>query len=146
MVLDKLQRNVFGVPLADMRPSKAHPEHRARRKQLERESPAFNMQDFGIKTAMIGLLALVACFPWEKEVEKHERRREEEGEQERPGRRKGDDDDDDGESRRRNEGGRERRRIGGEERRERRERRHADGRERRKDGGVKEYHHGKSYA
>lgn len=126
MVLDKLQRKVFGAPLPDMRPSKAHPEHRARRKQLERDSPAFNMQDFGIKTAMIGLLALVACFPWEKELEKHERRREEEGGRERTGRRKGDDDD--GESRRRNEGGRERRRIGGEERRERRERRHAGGR------------------
>ncbi|KIN03797.1 hypothetical protein OIDMADRAFT_143290 [Oidiodendron maius Zn] len=144
MVLDKLQRKVFSPPFADMRPSKAHPEHRARRKQLERDSPAFDMKDFGIKTAMIGLLALVACFPWEKELEKHERRREEEGERERTGRRKGDDDD--GESRGRSEGGRERRRIDGEERRERREQRHAGGRERTKDRGVKVYRHGKSYA
>lgn len=73
MVLDKLQESVFGVPLADLPPSKAHPEHRSRRKQLEKESPAFSMGEFGIKAAMMGLLALVACFPWEKELERGKR-------------------------------------------------------------------------
>lgn len=71
MVLDKLQESLFGVPLAHLPPSKAHPEHRARRKKLEKESPAFSMGEFGIKAAMMGLLAVVACFPWEKELERN---------------------------------------------------------------------------
>lgn len=78
MVLDKVQDALFSGPLPDVRPSKAHPEHRAKRKQLEKESPAFSMQEFGIKAGMMALLAAVACFPWEKELEKHEKRKAEE--------------------------------------------------------------------
>jgi hypothetical protein len=87
MVLDKLQDAVFAGPVPDVRPSKAHPEHRAKRKQLEKEHPAFSMQEFGIKAGMMALLAAVACFPWEKEVEKHHerRRQEEEGEERKKG-------------------------------------------------------------
>jgi hypothetical protein len=73
MVLDEVQKAVFGGPLPNMRPSKAHPEERAKRKQLEKESPHFNMQDCGLKTAALVLLAAVACFPWEKKREEHVR-------------------------------------------------------------------------
>jgi hypothetical protein len=139
MVLDKLQNSLFGAPLADLRPSKAHPEHRARRKQLERESPAFSMGEFGIKTAMMGLLALVACFPWEKEVEKHERRLREEEEGKRRRRERGDRGGGDGDGGRREgrDDEREMRRVG---------ERRTDGRRRRDDRGVRVYHYGKSFA
>jgi hypothetical protein len=96
MVLNTVQKAVFGVP--DVRPSKAHPEERAKRKQLEKESPHFNMQDFVLKTGAMVLLAAVACFPWEKKREEHvrdhhperlERRRTGNGEGRDEGRREG---------------------------------------------------------
>ena len=57
----------------DFRPSKAHPEARANRKAFEKESPHFNMNEFGMKAGALALLTAVALFPWEKEHEKHQR-------------------------------------------------------------------------
>jgi hypothetical protein len=137
MVLDKLQESFFGT---DLRPSKAHPEHRAHRKKLERESPAFSMQEFGIKTGMMALLALVACFPWEKELEEHERRKTEEEERVNGdgGRERGRDEDERRERRGEDERRERRRREG---RRDTQRRIEAERREqgRRKDG-VRVYH------
>jgi hypothetical protein len=71
--LDKLK--LEKLKSYDPRPSKAEPEARAARKRLEKENPHFDMvQNFAIKAAAIGALTALALFPWEKQVEKHERR------------------------------------------------------------------------
>jgi hypothetical protein len=59
-------------PLPNPRPAKAHPEHRQKRKEFEKENPHFNMTwNFGMKAGVVALMAALACFPWEKEYDKH---------------------------------------------------------------------------
>lgn len=57
----------------DPRPSRANEEARRIRKQFEKENPHFDMKEFGIKAGAIALLTALTLFPWEKEIEKHER-------------------------------------------------------------------------
>jgi hypothetical protein len=52
---------LFEIP--DPRPSKAHPEHRAARKALEKEHPHFDIKELGLKAGVLMLLAGVALFP-----------------------------------------------------------------------------------
>ncbi|KAI8635308.1 hypothetical protein F5Y19DRAFT_469176 [Xylariaceae sp. FL1651] len=54
-------------------PSRAHPEHRAYRKQLEKEHP------FGFtQMAVLGMLGLTLAWDIEKQVQKHEERKDKE--------------------------------------------------------------------
>ncbi|KAI1143006.1 hypothetical protein F5Y05DRAFT_139072 [Hypoxylon sp. FL0543] len=54
-------------------PSRAHPEHRSRRKELEKEHP------FGWKEPLVlGLLGLTLAWNIEKQVQKHEERKDKE--------------------------------------------------------------------
>ncbi|KAI1409085.1 hypothetical protein F5Y13DRAFT_170638 [Hypoxylon sp. FL1857] len=54
-------------------PSRAHPEHRSRRKELEKEHP------FGWKEPLVlGLLGIGLAWNIEKQVQKHEERKERE--------------------------------------------------------------------
>ena len=55
----------------DPRPSRANPEARAARKNIE--NPHFSMSEVAMKGGALALLTAVALFPWEKELEKHER-------------------------------------------------------------------------
>jgi hypothetical protein len=72
MVLQNLQHILLDGPLPDVRPSRAHPEHRAQRKRYEKESPHFSMSEFGIKAAVLAVLAALACIPWGEEEKKRE--------------------------------------------------------------------------
>jgi len=58
--------------IPDPRPSKAHPEHRAQRKAIERENPHFDTKEFGLKAGILVLLAGIACYPWAKKYAEHE--------------------------------------------------------------------------
>ncbi|OTA91663.1 hypothetical protein M434DRAFT_32534 [Hypoxylon sp. CO27-5] len=59
-------------------PSNAHPEHRSRRKQLEKEHP------FGWKEPLVlGLLGIGLAWNIEKQVQKHEERKEREEQEEK---------------------------------------------------------------
>jgi hypothetical protein len=51
------------LEIPDPRPSKAHPEHRAARKALEKEHPHFDIKELGLKAGVLMLLAGVALFP-----------------------------------------------------------------------------------
>ncbi|RDW68444.1 hypothetical protein BP5796_09101 [Coleophoma crateriformis] len=53
-------------------PSKAHPEHRQKRLELEREHPAFNNKDGYYKAGLLALMAGIALFPWEKKHQEHD--------------------------------------------------------------------------
>jgi len=55
----------------DPRPSKAHPEHRAKRKQFENENPHFNMREAWLKAGVLATMAAVAAYPWEKKYDEH---------------------------------------------------------------------------
>ncbi|KAI0904011.1 hypothetical protein F4823DRAFT_616524 [Ustulina deusta] len=62
-------------------PSRAHPEHRQARKELEKEHPFSFAQ-----VATLGLIGLTLAWDMEKQVRKHEERKEkEEAEQKRRG-------------------------------------------------------------
>lgn len=75
----------------DYLPSRAHPEHRKQRKQLEKEHP------FGVKEfAVLGLIGLTLAWDIEKQVQEREARKDkEEAERNQPQRRRrrGDGDD-----------------------------------------------------
>lgn len=99
---DEMARSRKLLPL-DPRPSRAHPEHRATRKQLEKEN------GYGwVPPVILGLVGLTLAFDVSKDVEKAEekhKKREEEEEGRKRGRRgenrgrsrrhRGDDDDND---------------------------------------------------
>jgi hypothetical protein len=51
------------LEIPDPRPSKAHPEHRAARKALEKEHSHFDIKELGLKAGVLMLLAGVALFP-----------------------------------------------------------------------------------
>lgn len=73
------------VDLRSYLPSNAHPEHRSKRKQLEKEHP------FGWKEPLVlGLIGIGLAWNIEKQVQKHEERkeREEQEEEERQERRR----------------------------------------------------------
>ncbi|KAL3428296.1 hypothetical protein PVAG01_01805 [Phlyctema vagabunda] len=79
----------------DPRPSRAHPEHRAKRLAIEREHPAFNNKDGYYKAGLLALMAGIALFPWEKKHQEHEekiRREERQNQQEDSRRRRSHDD------------------------------------------------------
>jgi hypothetical protein len=102
------------LPIPDPRPSKAHPDHRAKRKEIEREHPHFNTKELGLKAGVLALLAGIALFPWEKKYDEHVKEhhperlekgnRDKERRKSEPRRRDGDGDP----SGRRSEGGRHR--------------------------------------
>ncbi|KAJ9162163.1 hypothetical protein NKR19_g1479, partial [Coniochaeta hoffmannii] len=79
----------------DPRPSKAHPEHRARRKELEKKHGGYEWVPY----LGLALTGLVLAFNVEKDVEKCERRKGERREGEREGK------EDGGDGRRRRRGG-----------------------------------------
>lgn len=54
------------LTVLDPRPSKSNPEHRSKRKQLEKEH-GFDAKDLGVKLFILAILAGVACFPRIKE-------------------------------------------------------------------------------
>lgn len=55
----------------DPRPTRSDPNERKKRKQYEKENPHFQMQEFGLKAGVLGLMAVVALYPWEKKYEEH---------------------------------------------------------------------------
>jgi len=75
------------LPIPDMRPAQANPEHRAKRKQYEKEHPHFKMQEFGLKAGVLALMGALTLYPWEKKydehVEKHHPERLEENKKEK---------------------------------------------------------------
>ncbi|KAI0397796.1 hypothetical protein F5Y17DRAFT_454681 [Xylariaceae sp. FL0594] len=64
----------------DYLPSRAHPEHRKHRKQLEKEHP-FGFKEF----AVLGLIGLTLAWDIEKQVEKREQRKDKERERKEGG-------------------------------------------------------------
>ncbi len=58
----------------DPRPSKAHPEHRATRKKIEKAESAFGW----MPVFMLGLMGITIFMNLEKDVQKHEKKHEEE--------------------------------------------------------------------
>ncbi|TAQ85606.1 hypothetical protein B7494_g6060 [Chlorociboria aeruginascens] len=120
------------VHLPDPRPSKAHPDHRAHRKEIEKDA-AFDTKEIGIKGGLLLMLGLIACFPWEKKWV--EGKMEEHDLEHHPERRpRGHREREELEERYREEKERRRRRRERERRRDRRDREDREDRERRDDG------------
>jgi len=72
MVFSSLRAAIPGVP--NPLPSNSNPDERRRRKEYEKEHPHFQMQEFGLKAGVLGLMAVVALLPWEKQYEEHVKR------------------------------------------------------------------------
>ncbi len=61
------------LTIPDPRPSKAHPDHRARRKEIESQFPHFDAKELGLKAGVLALMLGIACYPRiEQEKEKLE--------------------------------------------------------------------------
>jgi len=68
-MINEIKKALPGIP--GVTPGKAHPEHRALRKQYEKENPHFNMQEFGLKAGVLALMGALAFVPWEKKYDEH---------------------------------------------------------------------------
>jgi len=68
-MMNEIKKALPGIP--GVTPGKAHPDHRAARKQYEKENPHFNMQEFGLKAGVLALMGALAFVPWEKKYDEH---------------------------------------------------------------------------